>query len=212
MLNITKLPGASPLKGLLALPAAPFHPPHPILFFLHGYDEGAPLDIDKALTRHGPLRPGNPEPSVGKFIVVAPQLPVRGDTWHRQAETVRRLLQSVQTNYGGDTHRTYLSGFSFGGNGVFDLALLQSDLWAALWPVDPTRVPIEDPARPVWLSVGAAARRSKTGFIRALGLKTDVDLGADRICLDQGADHVGSATLAYQDDRIYDWLLARHLP
>ena len=211
MLEIKALPGASPLEGLLALPTAIFHPPHPILFFLHGYDEGAPLNIEKALTRHGPLRPGNPAQSVGKFIVVAPQLPVRGDTWHRQAEKVRRLLQTVQTNYDGDPHRTYLSGFSFGGNGVFDLALLQPDLWAALWPVDPTRVPQKDPARPVWLSVGAAARRSKTRFIQALGLKPDVDLGADRICLDQGADHVDSATRAYQDERIYSWLLARRL-
>ncbi|MBW3534585.1 MAG: hypothetical protein KY453_05120, partial [Gemmatimonadetes bacterium] len=33
----------------------------------------------------------------------------------------------------------------------------------------------------------------------------------DRVWLDEGADHVGSARRAYADGRIYAWLLARRL-
>ncbi|HEX2189375.1 MAG TPA: hypothetical protein VHG51_10780, partial [Longimicrobiaceae bacterium] len=108
-----------------------------------------------------------------------------------------------------------LTGFSFGGNGVFDLALAQRGFWAALWAVDPTRVPVDDPGRPVWLSFGEVARFRKQGFVQALQLR---DAGAaavpggDRFYTDRGEDHVGSATSAYREERVYRWLLSRHLP
>lgn len=183
----------------------------PVLCFLHGYDEGAPAEISGALTLHGPLRPGSAEAATRDFIVVAPQLPERGDLWHRHADDVRRIVAGVQAAHGGDPRRTYLTGFSFGGNGVFDLGLRQPDLWAALWAVDPTRVPRRDPGRPVWFSFGAIARRAKEAFVRALALRpaAGVSPAGDRLYLDEGADHVGSAALAYADERIYRWLLEK---
>jgi dienelactone hydrolase len=183
-----------------------------VLFFLHGYDEGAPLDIQDALTRHGPLRPGNTVRAVEEFIIVAPQMPTRGDVWHRYADAVRVILRHVHQRHDGDPQRTYLTGFSFGGNGVFDLALLQPHTWAALWAVDPTRVPTRNPQRPVWLSFGEVARHRKNGFIQALDLRpVDESIDGDRVYLDEGADHVSSATLAYQDELIYSWLLSKQL-
>ncbi len=144
---------------------------------------------------------------------MAPQLPQAGDSWYRYADSVRRIVERVQRDHGGDTRQTYLSGFSFGGNGVFDLAEAQPDFWAALWPVDPTRVPSKDPGRPVWLSFGQVARRAKQGFISALFLRpAENGLTGDRLYRDEGQDHVGSATLAYRDRRIYDWLLSKQLP
>jgi hypothetical protein len=185
----------------------------PVLCFLHGYDEAAPMETRAALTRHGPLRPGSSPVATSELIVVAPQLPGPGDVWLQYADAVREIVATVQSAHGGDPARTYLTGFSFGGNGALDLGLMQPDVWAALWPVDPTRVPRGELAQPVWLSFGAVARRGKAGFVRALHLRpAEGDLPAgDRLCLDEGADHVGSATLAYRDDRIYRWLLGRRL-
>ena len=120
------------------------------------------------------------------FIVLAPQLPRAGDLWLRYADDVREVLAEVCAGHAVDEARMYLTGFSRGGNGVFDLALTQPDLWAALWAVDPTRVPREAPARPLWLSVG------------------EVDKW---IWADDGKDHVGSARAAYGDERVYSWLL-----
>jgi predicted peptidase len=198
-----------PLPYLLAVPAGR-DAAHPVLCFLHGHDEGPPTPIEEALTRHGPFRPGNPTSSLGLFIIVAPQMPVRGDLWRGYAEDVHRIVLHVQKQYGGDPQRTYLTGFSFGGNGVFDLALDQPGRWTALWAVDPTRIPERDPGCPVWLSVGILARARKKSFTRALdlqGLQENKDL--DRIILDEGADHVGSATSAYRDERVYAWLLSK---
>jgi dienelactone hydrolase len=136
---------------------------------------------------------------VREFIVVAPQLPVAGDTWHRAADSVRQIISAVHANHGGDHSRTYLKGFSFGGNGVFDLAVHQRGLWAAIWSVDPTRVPSRDPAAPVWLSFGEISRYSKSAFIRALALQpfTATPLG-ERVYADDGQD-------------IYAWLLSKRL-
>jgi predicted peptidase len=206
---------SSPLRYLQFIPTAQAlrTEPYPVLCFLHGLDEAAPLDIRQGLTRHGPLRPGNPLPAVTEFIVVAPQLPQAGDLWYRYAEAVRQIVTEVQSAYSGDPERTYLTGFSFGGNGVFDLAIADPELWAALWPVDPTRVPRTDPQRPLWLSFGSVARSRKDDFIRALALEpVDTVPEGDRLYLDEGYDHVGSATSAYRDERIYRWLLTKHLP
>jgi hypothetical protein len=54
----------------------------PLLCFLHGYDEGAPLEILNAVTRHGPFRSLNPSTYKDRFVMIAPQLPVRGDLWN----------------------------------------------------------------------------------------------------------------------------------
>ncbi len=170
------------------------------------------MDIHEALTRHGPLRPAKPARPVEQFIIVAPQLPTRGDVWHRYAGAVQMILSDVQQQHQGNPKRAYLTGFSFGGNGVLDLALLQPDTWAALWAVDPTRVPAQNPPRPIWLSFGQVARHRKEDFIHDLDLLPVVESGeADRVYLDEGADHVGSATLAYRDERIYHWLLSKRL-
>lgn len=206
-----------------ALPYLVSHPaptdlgaePWPVLCFLHGYDEGEPTPIRQGLTRHGPLKPTSSAVATTEFIVVAPQLHTSGDLWFKHADTVREIVAQVQEDYQGDPQRTFLTGFSFGGNGVFDLALEQPGFWHALWPVDPTRVPSAELKRPVWLSSGAVSRRAEDRFIQRLHLEklrpqqADNIVPGERIYLDQKQDHVGTATLAYQDDRIYRWLLAR---
>ncbi len=206
---------SAPLRYLISVPnlPAPKTEMWPVLCFLHGYDEAAPLEIRKALTRHGPLRKGSSSRAANEFIIIAPQVPAPGgDVWYQYEDDVLRIVDEARRIYQGDEDRTYLTGFSFGGSGVFDLALIQYDFWAALWPVDPTRIPDSDPGCPVWLSFGEISRRAKNGFIRELGLKpAHSTIEADRIYLDQGQDHVGSATLAYRDDRIYSWLLSKSL-
>jgi hypothetical protein len=171
------------------------------------------MPIQQALTRHGPLAAASAPKATAEFIVVAAQLRTRGDVWYQYADAIRTIVQQVQRLHRADPQQTFLTGFSFGGNGVFDLALAQREVWAALWPVDPTRVPPEDPARPVWLSSGQISRRAQHAFIRRLHLELlhNAEPG-DRVYVDQGQDHVGTARLAYRDDRIYAWLLSKHLP
>ena len=179
----------------------------PVLCFLHGYDEGPPTELVKAVTRHGPLGP-QASRRTGNFVVVAPQLPVRGDHWHRYADAVHDVVDEACERFDADRSHAYLTGFSFGGNGVFDLAAVGGIPWAALWAVDPTRAPREPLTPPVWLSVGEVTRAGLPRFVKSMQLEA---LGAGRarprLYVDEGDDHVGAATRAYADDRIYDWLL-----
>jgi predicted peptidase len=204
---------AAPLRYLLAIPQeTDVAEPRPVLVFLHGYNEGAPTDLRAGMTLHGPLREGNPS-IAGEFIVVAPQLPEQGDMWRGWDDEVRDIVLRVHAQHGGDPQRTYLTGFSYGGNGVFDIALMQPGLWAALWSVEPTRAPERDPGLPVWLSSGELTRRRQSGFTNMLRLeRAGTEPFGDRICTDEGLDHVGTATSAYQDERIYRWLLQRKRP
>jgi len=176
--------------------APPRAGPHPLLCFLHGYDEAAPVPPEVALTRHGPLSPTAAKIAAEEFILIVPQLPFAGDIWHRFAHDVKTIVEAASERHGGDAKRAFLTGFSFGANGVFDLA--GSGLWRALWPVDPTRPPKVDTGVPTWLSVGQVARSRKAAFMRAL---------PKAVCVDEGDDHVGAARRAYADERIYRWLL-----
>jgi predicted peptidase len=199
-----------PLRYLLSVPPErrPGNP-LPLLCFLHGYGEAAPREIRRALTLHGPLRSSSCPRAPQEFIVIAPQLLVAGDLWSRYAGVVRQIVSEVRSEHGGDPRRLYLTGFSFGANGVFDLGAAQPDLWAGLWAVDPSRVPAKKLKRPIWVSFGEVSRSRKQNFIETLDLQEDA--AGDRVWLDEGLDHVGAATSAYADERIYDWLLGKSL-
>ena len=202
---------AAPLPYLLSLPgpAQAGSRTWPLLFFLHGHGEGAPSPLRLALTLHGPLSPGGAAGAQQAFILAAPQLPMRGDHWRSYAGEVSEILQELLSLYPVDRDRLYLTGFSFGGNGVFDLALEQPGRWAALWPVDPTRVPAEDPGLPVWLSLGQASRGRAQGYIRRLSLEPAGEgEPGERVYLDEGLNHEHTARKAYRDGRIYRWLLS----
>ena len=207
---------SAPLRYVVSLPAERVDDaPLPLLCFLHGFDEAAPHAIRRALTLRGPLRAGSWPGVTTQFIVVAPQLPSAGDLWHRYADDVAAIVSELRRTHGGDASRTYLTGFSFGGNGVLDLAARQPRTWAALWPVDPTRVPPDASAEPVWLSVGEIARRRLDGFVGAMGLRRvephESLVDDDRLYTDEGDDHVGCDARSYAEGRTYAWLLRHHL-
>jgi predicted peptidase len=204
-----------PLAHLISLPLRRKDAtPYPVLCFLHGHGEAAPMPIRDALTLHGPLRPENSSRIAERFIIVAPQLRVAGDNWRKETDAVRRIVGSVLDECVGDPQRTYLTGFSYGGNGVFDLAIAQRDLWAAAWAVDPTRPPRGDLPCPLWLSLGEASRARGDDFVRAIKGLQEVrpEEGipeADFVREDRGENHTGTARIAYREDRVYEWMLRK---
>lgn len=204
---------SAPLPYVLSIPSVPSGRLWPVLCFLHGYGEAAPVELLAGCRRHGPLAAGSAAVARERFLVVAPQLPYQGDVWHRHADAVEQILITLWEAHGGDPLRSYLSGFSYGANGVFDLGLAQRDFWAALWAVDPTRVPPRDPLTPTWLSIGEAARPLAPQLVERLQLEPAAATPAGHgLYLDQGLDHVATAREAYADGRIYRWLLQQALP
>ena len=206
-----------PIAHVISLPAfAPEKELFPVLCFLHGSGEAAPLSIRAALTKHGPLRPGNSPQVVGRFLIVALQLPAPGgDVWGRRSDKIRQVVESVQKQYHGEPKRTYLTGFSYGANGVFDIAIAEPKLWAALWSVDPTRPPNSNLPCPLWISLGEASRNKRPDFMRVIKQLREIRAGesvpdGDFLCEDRSENHTGTAKVAFEEDRIYDWLLSRN--
>lgn len=217
--SLQRLANIAPLSGVLSLPKN-LKPGAALLCFLHGRGEAQPMDAITAMTMHGPLNPRSALDAEGlarQFIVVAPQLPVAGDHWHVFADVVANLVLEIEARHATDSARRYLTGFSFGGNGVFDLGHRQPALWAALWAVDATRIPEPDLKAPLWLSVGSSARpvadttSTRLGSVELDANATDAPLGATRIHIDQGEGHTETAERAYADARIYRWLLRQSL-
>jgi predicted peptidase len=107
--------------------------------------------------------------------------------------------------------RTYLTGFSYGGNGVLEIGVRQPDVWAALWPVEPTRPPERSADRPIWVSAGQRARKHKEAFRNVWRVQDRVRPNAaphpERVYEDRGFHHVRTAIEAYREGDIYDWLL-----
>jgi len=182
----------------------------PVLCFLHGLCEAAPVEIRQALTRHGPLRHRATCHAIHSFVVVAPQLPSPQDRWRDHVEEVLDIVREVQHSFGGNPRRACLTGFSYGADGVFEVADANPDSWVGLWAVDPTRVPEQAPTQPTWLSLGEMSRTKKGEYEERLRVLSQADNKLSEFaCEDRGLDHVGTATAAYGDETVYQWLLQR---
>jgi predicted peptidase len=113
-------------------------------------------------------------------------------------------------DYQGDSTRIYLTGFSYGGNGVLNMGCRQRDVWAALWPVDPTMPPVEGTDQPIWVSAGPHSRVNNSTFRKVWGVQErapEAPPSPNRVYEDRGLNHVCTAAAAYRDKTIYDWLL-----
>lgn len=132
---------------------------------------------------------------------------------YKYADEVRQIAKDIQERYLGDPDRTYMTGFSFGGRGVLDLAFMQPDFWAALWAVDPVGVPIGNTHnRPLWISFGEVSRPLEERYINTFSLvPADGEMRENFVYQDLGQDHLKTANLSYMEKRIYSWLLSKRL-
>ena len=92
--------------------------PWPLLVVLHGLGDGPIV-----------------APSIDSMVQIGPF--GRGDLWYRDLgeKDVLECLELAKQIFNIDPDRIYLSGFSMGGAGTFDLGLKYPDIWAACAPV-----------------------------------------------------------------------------
>jgi predicted peptidase len=107
--------------------------PLPIVLFLHGSGERG--NDGDAPTRAG-LGPWLRE-QADQFpaLVVFPQAATNEEWLGRNARLALATLDAASQEFGADASRTYLTGMSMGGYGVWELALMQPQRFAALAPV-----------------------------------------------------------------------------
>jgi predicted peptidase len=181
--------------------------PWPLLLCLHGSGErGGDLRLVKV---HGP-------PSLAEqgfefpFILVAPQCPA-GQQW--DSVKLVSLLDEISAEFSSDPERIYLTGLSLGGHGAWQLGSAYPDKFAAIIPIcgwgDPSRITALR-AVPTWAFHGACddvvsinGSVSMVAALRQCG-------GNARLTIYPDTGHVMTWQKAYQEQRLYDWLLGQH--
>jgi MYXO-CTERM domain-containing protein len=103
----------------------------PVIVFLHGGGENG-TEITELLGHSLPALVEQ-ESWDWPFIVVSPQL--EGGQWKEHVEDLTAVLDRIETEFGGDPNRAYVTGLSWGGMGSWDFGVLLPDRFAALLPL-----------------------------------------------------------------------------
>ncbi|HSD83997.1 MAG TPA: alpha/beta hydrolase-fold protein, partial [Anaerolineae bacterium] len=185
----------------------------PLILFLHGagqrgdnIDQVALLGLPNLVNTRLKL----------PALVISPQLP-SGAYWNDYVGALEALLDQIAVKYAINPKQVYVTGFSMGGYGTWALGLNAPDRFAALVPVaggwDASAANICTlKSVPIWVLHGAndemvvpAASDEMVKALRACG-------GNVRYTLLPRTTHAASATVAYLQPELFEWLLAQHLP
>jgi predicted peptidase len=152
--------GKGPLNYLLFMPqatSAAENGRYPLILSLHGIGERG-NDL-RALKKDGLPKLLDGFGSF-PFIVVSPQCAVSTEWYYDRTDTlVDQLLRIVVQRYPVDTMRIYMTGYSMGGIGAWDMAIRHPSWFAAVMPIAARREPGWNPCPmsgiPVWAFHGA---------------------------------------------------------
>jgi len=107
----------------------------PVILFLHGSGERGSEGLDE--TQIGLPQAMRLHPDRWPFVVVMPQVPFNHHHW-TDPDMMQMALAALDQDtkeFHGDRDRTYLTGLSLGGYGVYELARYSPHRFAALVPV-----------------------------------------------------------------------------
>ncbi len=178
----------------------------PLMMFLHGAGErGSNLEVVKV---HGPpklIEQGKDLP----FIVVSPQCPA-GQWWTEKLDTLKALLDEIESKYDVDPARVYLTGLSMGGFGTWSLACDQPERFAGIAPIcGGGQWFLADRLKKVSVWAFHGAKDS----VVPLNLSEQMVKGVKRVGGDAKltvypeANH-DSWTATYDNPELYDWFLS----
>lgn len=105
----------------------------PVILFLHGAGERGNDGLRQTQVGIGTTIRFAPERVPA--IVVFPQAPSEERWIGATADAAMQALDEATSEFSGDANRTYLTGLSLGGYGVWHLALAHPDRFAALVPI-----------------------------------------------------------------------------
>ncbi len=178
----------------------------PLILSLHGSGErGDNIDDVKKWGIHKILRENEDFP----FVVVSPQCPI-GEIWEMQFNALKDLLDEIENSYNIDDERIYLTGYSMGGYGTWNFAILNPERFTAIVPISGGAISPKKAIRlknlPIWVAHG-----DSDTIVQFEESKRIVD------CLKaynpniifkvyKGAGHE-VCTIAYKEPELFQWLL-----
>lgn len=182
--------------------------PTPLILFLHGSGETGTDGKRPAEVGLGPAI--HSREKTFPFLVIFPQ--ARRFSWQADSKSARRALEMVEEvrhEYKVDEQRTYLTGLSMGGYGVWSLAVADPARWAAIVPVCGGGTPkqmAKIKELPCWCFHGAQDKAVPVIRSRELIDALKEAGAAPRYTEYQDVGH-NCWDKAYNTDELYDWLL-----
>jgi dienelactone hydrolase len=148
----------------------------PVVVFMHGIGEvNAQGSMLNALTKHSLPRVVEDPMFNYPFIVISPQ--INNDGWVNHAAEIGAALDRIETEFGGDKNREYLTGLSYGGAGTLAVGIALAERIAALMPVTPggsvanwdNRSKIVN--KPIWFFLGVKDNEYNANMTRSTELE-----------------------------------------
>jgi predicted peptidase len=178
----------------------------PLILSLHGSGErGNNIDNVKKWGIHKILRENDNFP----FVVVSPQCPI-GEIWEMKFNALTDLLDKIEKDYNIDNERIYLTGYSLGGYGTWNFAILNPEKFAAIVPISGGAI---SPQRalhlenlPIWVAHGDSD--TVVQFEESKRIVDCLKTYNPNIIFKvyEGAGHE-VCTTAYEDPELFEWLL-----
>lgn len=179
----------------------------PLIYFLHGVNQrGDDIELVK---RHGiPQNIDNGEQL--PFIIVCPQCPTNS-FWPFENEALIGLLDEVVQQFAVDEERIYLTGFSMGGFGTWDLAMMHPARFAAIAPICGGSVPGRDVSAlvdmPIWTFHGDKDPVVPILFTQQIVTALEGLGSSVNFTIYAGVEH-NSWTETYLNPELYTWFLS----
>lgn len=178
----------------------------PMILSLHGSGErGNNIDNVKKWGIHKILRENDNFP----FVVVSPQCP-NCEIWEMQFNALKELLDEVEANYNIDSERVYLTGYSLGGYGTWNFAILNTERFAAIVPISGGAISPEKALKlkdtPIWVAHGDSD--TVVQFEESKRIVDRLKTSNPNIIFKvyKGAGHE-VCTTAYEEPELFQWLL-----
>jgi len=205
----------------------------PVVVDLHGKSSGGRDGLRQ--TRQGLANGIRNQPDQLPIIGLFPQSPNNSEWKGTNAELVIAELETILREFNVDSDRVYLTGSSMGGNGVYHLAQIYPDRFAAFViscgsPFAPpwrsaqlgepevdrtiqafTRVAKKIPDVPVWIFHGTADNTVAVSDAKAMVSALEATGHEPRYTEYPGKDHSDSCSLPYLEEELWPWLLAIQL-
>lgn len=182
--------------------------PCPTILFLHG---GGQTGTDGlAAVRGGLAEAIRSRTSDFPFITIFPQS--QFGSWtadSKDGQRVMAILEQVRQLYNVDSSRTYLTGYSMGGEGVWSLAAAFPQTFAAIIPICPSEnltVASKLKDIPCWCFQGDADAPNTVASTRRMLLAIKAAGGHPIYHEYPGIEH-NCWDITYRNEEIYEWLL-----
>lgn len=183
----------------------------PLMLFLHGRGECSTDNLD-LVKKHGPPKIVETKPDF-PFVLISPQSPPPekgvGRAWN--PEQLIQLVDHTIKNLNINPDRVYVTGLSMGGYGTWRLAAAFPDRFAAAVPIcgggDPDQLAKPLSKIPIWAFHGAKDMTVPPKASQDIVDAVRREHGDIEFTVYPEADH-DSWTATYNNQKVYDWLLA----